>query len=59
VREHFDEINRRLAGQGIRTISLADPEHVESIDLQEAARDCTAEHDFDLEDAGRVAAAAG
>jgi hypothetical protein len=37
VREHFDEINDRLAGQGLRTISLADPEHVERYDLAELA----------------------
>jgi hypothetical protein len=29
VQERFDEINDRLAAEGLRTISLADPEHVE------------------------------
>lgn len=38
VRERFDEINERLAEQGIRTISLTDPEHVERYDLEELAR---------------------
>jgi hypothetical protein len=38
VQESFDEINARLAGQGIRTISLADPEHVERYGLEELAR---------------------
>jgi hypothetical protein len=38
VRERFDEINARLAGQGMRTISLADPEHVERYGLEELAR---------------------
>jgi hypothetical protein len=38
VRERFDEINARLAGQGIRTISLADPEHVDRYGLEELAR---------------------
>ncbi len=38
VRERFDEINARLAGQGMRTISLADPEHVERYGLAELAR---------------------
>jgi len=57
VREHFDEINRRLAAEGIRTISLADPEHVERYGLQEAARDRTAELEFDVEDS--VAAEVG
>jgi hypothetical protein len=37
VREHFDEINERLAGQGFRTISLADREHVERYNLAELA----------------------
>jgi hypothetical protein len=39
VREHFDEINERLAGQGIRMISLADREHVERYNLAELARE--------------------
>jgi hypothetical protein len=38
VQERFDEINARLAGQGMRTISLADPEHVERYGLEELAR---------------------
>jgi hypothetical protein len=38
VRERFDQINERLAGQGLRTISLADPEHVERYGLQDLAR---------------------
>jgi hypothetical protein len=38
VRERFDEINELLAEQGIRTISLADREHVERYDLAELAR---------------------
>src|ERR1039457_1429810 len=38
VGEHFDEINERLAKQGLRTISLADPEHVERYGLVELAR---------------------
>jgi hypothetical protein len=38
VQESFDEINARLAGQGIRTISLADPEHVERYGLEDLAR---------------------
>lgn len=37
VCEHFDEINERLAGQGLRTISLADREHVERYGLAELA----------------------
>ena len=56
VREHFDQVNQRLAAQGIRTISLTDPEHVERYGLQEAARDRTAELDFDMEDSDSVAA---
>jgi hypothetical protein len=38
VREHFDEINDRLAAEGLRTISLDDPEHVERYGLAELAR---------------------
>ena len=37
VQEHFDEINTRLSAQGIRTISLTDPEHVERYGLEELA----------------------
>ena len=33
VREHLDEINERLAAHNLRTISLADPEHVERYGL--------------------------
>jgi hypothetical protein len=58
VRDNLDEINQRLAGQGIRTISLADPEHIERYDLQSAARDRTAELDFDM-DEDEVSVAAG
>ena len=39
VREHFEEINERLARQGIRTISLSDPEHVERYSLADLARE--------------------
>jgi hypothetical protein len=37
VREHFDEINERLAAEGLRTISLADAEHVERYSLADLA----------------------
>jgi hypothetical protein len=37
VREHLDEINERLAAQNLRTISLAEPEHVERYGLEELA----------------------
>ena len=37
VRDHFDEINDRLVAQGVRTISLTDPEHVERYGLQDIA----------------------
>ena len=39
VREHFEEINDRLVGQGLRTISLADPDHVERYGLADLARE--------------------
>jgi hypothetical protein len=54
VRDHLDEINQRLAAQGLRTISLADPDHVERYDLQQFVRDRTGELEF--EDAAEVAA---
>ena len=38
VRERFDEINERLAAEGIRTISLADREHLERYGLEDLAR---------------------
>jgi hypothetical protein len=50
VRDHLDEINERLVGQGIRTISLTDPDHVERYGLHQAARDNNVELEFDLED---------
>jgi hypothetical protein len=37
VRDHFDEINERLAAQNLRTISLSDPEHVERYGLGDLA----------------------
>ncbi len=42
VRDHFDEINDRLVTQGLRTISLADPEHVERYGLQALAGELVA-----------------
>ncbi|MGO9080743.1 MAG: hypothetical protein ACLQDY_17140 [Streptosporangiaceae bacterium] len=33
VRDHLDEINQRLATQGLRTISPADPDHIERYGL--------------------------
>jgi hypothetical protein len=50
VRDHLDAINQRLAAQGLRTISLTDPEHVERYGLQQFARDRSGELDFELED---------
>jgi len=38
VREHFDEINERLAAEGLRTISLDDSEHVERYGLEELVK---------------------
>ena len=37
VQERFDEINARLEGEGLRTISLSDPDHVERYGLEELA----------------------
>jgi hypothetical protein len=36
VRDHLDEINERLAAQGVRTISRDDPDHVERYGLEQA-----------------------
>jgi hypothetical protein len=58
VRDHLDEINARLAGQGLRTISASDPDQAERYGLP-AARDRTAELEFDLEDEQERAFAAG
>lgn len=37
VHDHLDEINQRLAAQGLRAISLTDPEHVERYGLADLA----------------------
>lgn len=37
VRDHLDEINQRLAAEGLRTISLSDPDHVERYGLEQLA----------------------
>jgi hypothetical protein len=58
VRDHFDEINARLAAQGLRTISLTDPDHIERYSLQRFARERHAELEFDLETEDQSGAAA-
>lgn len=45
VQQHFEEINDRLVNQGLRTISLADPDHVERYGLAELAREQLGEQD--------------
>jgi hypothetical protein len=50
VRDHVDEINQRLAGQGLRTISLTDPDHVERYDLQRLAAERNLELEFGSEE---------
>jgi hypothetical protein len=50
VRDHLAEINERLAKQGIRTISLTDPEHVERYGLDQLAKERTMELEFGLDD---------
>jgi len=44
VRAHLDEINERLAAQNLRTISLADPDHVERYGLEELAEAQSGNH---------------
>jgi len=46
VRDHLDEINQRLAAQGLRMISLTDPEHVDRYGLQDLARERNTELEF-------------
>src|SRR5690349_3094951 len=50
VHDHLDEINERLAGQGLRTISLTDAEHVERYGLHDLARERDMELEFGIED---------
>ena len=50
VQDHLDEINDRLAGQGLRIISLTDPEHVERYDLHDLARERNMELEFGIEE---------
>jgi hypothetical protein len=39
VREHLAEVNKRLAADGLRTIELTDPGHVERYGLEDLAAD--------------------
>jgi hypothetical protein len=50
VHDHLDEINERLTEQGLRTISLTEPEHVERYGLQALARERNMELEFGLTD---------
>jgi hypothetical protein len=56
VRDRFDEINERLARQGIRMISLTDPEHVERYGLEELARERNLELGFEFDADGEAEA---
>ena len=59
VRDHLDEINQQLAAQGLRTISLTDPEHIERYGLQQLARERNVELEFEFDDAGEAEGKAG
>jgi hypothetical protein len=50
VRDHLAEINERLARQGLRTISLTDPDHIERYGLEDLARERNLELEFQDED---------
>jgi hypothetical protein len=39
VNDHFDEINERLAAQGLRTVSRSNPEHVERYGLEQLVQE--------------------
>ncbi|MFE7193029.1 hypothetical protein [Kitasatospora sp. NPDC057541] len=39
VRQHLDEINERLAAEGVRTVDLANAEHVTRYGLEDLARE--------------------
>jgi hypothetical protein len=39
VNNYFDEINERLAAQGLRTISRSNPEHVERYGLEQLVQE--------------------
>jgi hypothetical protein len=54
VHDHLDEINERLAAQGLRTISLTDAEHVERYDLHDLARERNMELEFGIEDEAEI-----
>jgi len=54
VHDHLDEINERLAGQGLRTISLTDAEHVERYGLHDLARERNMELEFGMEDEAEI-----
>ena len=54
VRDHLTEINERLARQGIRTISLTDPDHVERYALDDLAREHTMELEFGLDEEAQI-----
>jgi hypothetical protein len=45
VQQNFEQINDRLVNQGLRTISLADPDHVERYGLADLAREQLGEQD--------------
>jgi hypothetical protein len=39
VQQHFDEINEKLAAQGVRTIELGNPDHVARYGLESLAEE--------------------
>jgi hypothetical protein len=49
VRDHFDDINNRLARQGLRQISLTDSDHVERYGLDQLARERNLELGFEFD----------
>jgi hypothetical protein len=50
VRDHFEEINDRLVAQGLRTISLTEPDHVDRYGLHDLASELAGQEALPLKE---------
>ena len=50
VRDHLEEINDRLVAQGLRTISLTDPDHVDRYGLHDLASELAGQEALPLKE---------